>query len=62
MPQHFSSPHCTDVIEIRTLKDTPGVGCIRIVPGQYQLLEVKGAGLELVGLFGTLARHQPVSS
>ena len=30
------------------------MGCIRIEAEQYRLFEVKGAGLELVGLFGAL--------
>ena len=42
------------MIEVRTAPNTPAVGCIRIVPRQYRLFEVKGAGLELVGLFGAL--------
>jgi len=54
MPLHFSSPHCRDVIEIRTAKGTPAVGCIRIVRGQCRLFEVKGDKLELVGLFGAV--------
>lgn len=54
MSLHFSSPHCRDVIEIRRRKGTPAVGCIRMVPGQYRLFEVKGSELELVGLFGAL--------
>ena len=54
MPLHFSSPHCRDVIEIRTAPGSPAVGCIRIEAGQYRLFGVKGEKLELLALFGAL--------
>ncbi|MDF1556464.1 MAG: hypothetical protein P1P84_25620 [Deferrisomatales bacterium] len=54
MPLHFSSPHCRDVIEIRSREGTPAVGCIRIEAGQYRLFEVKAEGLDLLGSFATL--------
>jgi len=55
MPLHFTSPHCPDVIEVRSAPGTPVRGCVRIEDGAFHLFALAEGHLRFLASFASLA-------